>query len=197
MLRTEIDAVLVEVLAGRRLLDHPFYRRWEAGDLEVGELAAYAGQYRHVEAALPGVLERALAGIEDPEARRPVQANLDDERSKPAPHVELFEGFAAAVGAPARAEATPATEALLAVTGGSATPAAALAALAAYEVQAAAIATSKAAGLRRHYGIDDTGTRFWDVHAGLEADHGGWTVEAIAALGAQRPEVEGAAAAAA
>ena len=30
-------------IGGKRLLDHPFYRRWEAGTLARGELAAYAG----------------------------------------------------------------------------------------------------------------------------------------------------------
>ena len=53
MLRTDVDAILVEVLRDRRLLAHPFYRRWEAGTLERAELAAYAAQYRHFEAALP------------------------------------------------------------------------------------------------------------------------------------------------
>ena len=99
MLRTEIDAVLVEVLRDRRLLAHPFYRRWEAGTLERAELAAYAAQYRHFEAVLPDVLERVVQRVEDPTARGLVQANLDDERGVPAPHLELFEGFADAVGA--------------------------------------------------------------------------------------------------
>ena len=44
-------------------------------------------------------------------------------------------------------------------------PVAALAGLAAYETQASAIASSKADGLRRWYGMDAAGTEFWDVHA--------------------------------
>ena len=43
--------------------------------------------------------------------------------------------------------------------------------LAAYELQAAEIARSKADGLRAHYGLDAEGTAFWDVHAALEAEH--------------------------
>ena len=43
--------------------------------------------------------------------------------------------------------------------------------VAAYEVQAADIAATKADGLRRHYGVDPQGTRFWDVHAGQEVEH--------------------------
>ena len=115
MLRTELDALYDDILRSRRLLAHPFYRRWEAGTLEPGELAGYAGQYRHFEAVLPVVLERVAAALPEGRARRFVQANLDDERGVPAPHLELFETFAAAVGAPAAAvtPATPATTGLI------------------------------------------------------------------------------------
>jgi pyrroloquinoline quinone (PQQ) biosynthesis protein C len=199
MIRTEIEAVLAEVLRDRRLLDHPFYRRWEAGTLEPGELAAYAGQYRHFEAALPAVLAQVADGVDDPTARRLVQANLDDERGDPVPHIELFEGFAASVGATGHAAATPATDALVALyTSASTGPATgALAALAAYEVQAPGIAASKAEGLRTRYGLDAGGTRFWDVHATADEAHGAWLVDAIAALDGDRDTVEVAATAAA
>jgi pyrroloquinoline-quinone synthase len=199
MLRTEIDAVLVEVLRDRRLLAHPFYRRWEAGTLQRAELAAYAAQYRHFEAELPDVLERVVAQIDDPRARALVQANLDDERGVPAPHLELFEGFARAVGAPVDTDAAPATAALVglyaSVADGS--PVAALAALAAYEVQASEIAASKADGLRARYGVTEAGTRFWDVHSDADEAHGEWIVDALAALALDPDDVRAAAAAAA
>src|ERR1700722_11629215 len=41
----QIRDALADALAGRQLLAHPFYRRWEAGTLVDGELAAYAEQY--------------------------------------------------------------------------------------------------------------------------------------------------------
>jgi pyrroloquinoline-quinone synthase len=199
MRRTEIDAVLDEVLRDRRLLAHPFYRRWEAGTLERAELAAYAAQYRHFEAALPDVLERIVDGIDDAVARDLVQANLDDERGVPAPHLELFDDFAAAVGAPAHADATPATAALVnlytSVAGES--PVTALAALAAYEVQASEIASSKAEGLRARYGVAEAGTRFWDVHSGVDQAHGDWTSDALATIAVDPDEVRRAASSAA
>ena len=52
--------------------------------------------------------------------------------------------------------------------------------IAAYEVQAGAVATSKSAGLTEHYGLDEHGTRFWDVHAAMEADHATWSLDALA-----------------
>ena len=199
MRRTEIDAILDEVLSDRRLLAHPFYRRWEAGTLRRDELADYAGQYRHFEAALPDVLEHIVARIDDPTARRLVQANLDDERGVPAPHLELFEGFAVAVGAPARADATPATAALVSLyrAVSDESPVTALAALAAYEVQASEIASSKADGLRARYGVTETGTQFWDVHSGVDETHGEWTSDALAAIAVDPDEVRRAADAAA
>ncbi|MGD0381384.1 MAG: iron-containing redox enzyme family protein [Acidimicrobiales bacterium] len=199
MLPTEIDSVLVEVLRDRRLLAHPFYRRWEAGTLDRSELAAYAGQYRHFEAALPDVLEHVVARIEDPLARGLVQSNLDDERAVPAPHLDLFEGFARAVGAPDHADATSATAALVDLYKSVAdeSPVAALAALAAYEVQASDIAASKADGLRLRYGLSAAGTRFWDVHSGVDEVHGAWLVEALAALAPDADEVHRASSAAA
>ena len=72
-------------------------------------------------------------------------------------------------------------------------PVAAIAGLAAYETQAAAIATSKGDGLRRWYGMDAAGTRFWDLHAVMDVEHGEWAVEALMMLGADAGEVDEAA----
>jgi len=178
-------------IGGKRLLDHPFYRRWEAGTLARGELAAYAEQYRHIEAALPEVLRRVASNLPDGPARAAVNANLSDELGRPAPHLELFDTFAAAAGARPGAPPAPATRSLAALQLSSAAsdPVRGLGVLASYETQAAAVAATKAAGLRRHYGIDGPGAAFWDVHAGLEADHADWTASALAATAASPAQV--------
>jgi pyrroloquinoline quinone (PQQ) biosynthesis protein C len=185
-----IREVLAEAIVGRHLLSHPFYRRWEAGSLSQDELASYAEQYRHIERALPATLSTIAGALPPGRARDLVEANLADELGSPEPHVELFESFARAAGAAPNVRATPSTAALLAVvrTTASNDPAAALAMVAAYEVQAADIAGSKSDGLRRHYGLDEEGTRFWDVHRTQEAEHAGWSMEALAELGAD-PDV--------
>src|ERR1700761_786686 len=111
MRRTELDDLFADVLADRQLLTHAFYRRWEAGTLAPGELGDYAGQYRHFEAALPGVLEAIVAGLGDADAARAagvVAATLADERGVPAPHIELFDAFVGAVDGAVDAEPTPA-----------------------------------------------------------------------------------------
>jgi pyrroloquinoline-quinone synthase len=190
-----IDEVLAEAIVGRRLLTHPFYRRWEAGTLTEGELAAYAEQYRHIERELPVTLAAIADALPAGRARDLVEANLADELGTPEPHAQLFESFARAAGASPDAPATPSTAALLAVVRTTAAndPVAALAMIAAYEVQAADIAASKGDGLRRHYGFDDDGTAFWDVHRTQEVDHAGWSMEALTALEADLDVVQAAA----
>jgi pyrroloquinoline-quinone synthase len=190
-----IHEVLAEAIVGRHLLTHPFYQRWETGTLADGELAKYAEQYRHIERELPVTLEAIVSALPDGRARELVKANLADELGRPEPHTALFEPFADAAGAAHEAPATPSTAAMLALvrTAAAMDPAAALAMVAAYEVQAADIAGSKAEGLRRHYGMDEQATRFWDVHRTQEVDHAGWSIEALAELGADPDAVQAAA----
>jgi pyrroloquinoline quinone (PQQ) biosynthesis protein C len=190
-----IDEVLAEAIVGRRLLTHPFYRRWEAGTLAEGELATYAEQYRHIERELPVTLAAIVEALPAGRARDLVEANLADELGTPEPHAQLFESFARAAGATPDAPATPSTAALLAVVRTTAAndPVAALAMIAAYEVQAADIAASKGDGLRRHYGFDEEGTAFWDVHRTQEVEHAGWSMEALTALEADLDVVQAAA----
>jgi pyrroloquinoline quinone (PQQ) biosynthesis protein C len=190
-----IHEVLAEAIVGRHLLAHPFYRRWEAGSLSEQELAAYAEQYRHIERELPVTLATIAAALPAGRARDLVEANLADELGSPEPHAELFESFALAAGASVDARATPSTAALLAVVRTTAAhdPAAALAMVAAYEIQAADIASSKSDGLRRHYGFDAEGTRFWDVHRTQEVEHAGWSMDALAEIGADPDVVQAAA----
>jgi pyrroloquinoline quinone (PQQ) biosynthesis protein C len=180
----ELAAELTEALADLQLLEHPFYRRWEAGTLRAGELGAYAGQYRHFERSLPGTLRQLVAQLDEGPAADLVRRNLADEEGNPEPHVALFESFAQAVEAPDEAGPTASTQALL-DTYSRLTDAGGpegLAALVAYEVQAPAIAASKADGLRRHYEMDAAATRFWDVHADMDQDHAAWAISALAAL---------------
>jgi pyrroloquinoline quinone (PQQ) biosynthesis protein C len=194
----QLRAALDAAVADRQLLTHPFYLRWEAGTLQPGELGAYAAQYRYFETALPSLLRALLSGLEPGPASELVSQNLADEEGNPEPHVAAFARFADAVGAE-NAPATVGTERLLdtyqSLTASSG--AEGLAAVVAYEMQAPGIASSKASGLRRHYGIDETGTYFWDIHATMDVDHAQWGIEALAALDLPERRVVGAARAAA
>ena len=193
--KVDLSAAVDHALEGRALLAHPFYRRWEAGLLHRSELAEYAVNYRAFEAALPAVLHvvvEQLRASGEHEAADMVDRNLADESGRPEPHLDLFDRFAAALPVAASTTAPGSSAEALVATYGDLTdqgPVAALAGLAAYETQASAIASTKAAGLRRWYGVDAAGTEFWDVHAAMDADHGDWAVEALALLGAEPSEV--------
>jgi pyrroloquinoline quinone (PQQ) biosynthesis protein C len=130
------------------------------------------------------VLSAVIDGTSDLSAREMVQATLDDERGKPTSHLELFDRFARSVGAPPSAAATPATQALADIYAELVElgPLAALAGVAAYEIQSPEIALSKADGLRRHYDLGSDATAFWDVHGTVDVLHRQWMVEALAAL---------------
>ena len=187
----QLRSALDETLRDRRLLDHPFYRRWNAGELQLEELAAYAEQYAHFERVLPAML-RSLEGAlgEDPAAEL-VRQNRIDEETAPEPHVQLFGRFAAAVGANPDAPATPATTQLVDTYKElvELDPVAGLGGFVAYETQAASIAASKAEGLRRRYGVGAAATEFWDVHATMDVTHADWTIEALARLASDADDV--------
>src|SRR5579859_5758284 len=80
--------------AACNVLEHPFYERWSEGELSAGELAFYAGEYRHAVVALAAVSERAAS-----KARAEHAAQLRDHAREEAAHVELWDQFAAAAGA--------------------------------------------------------------------------------------------------
>ena len=175
---TEITTIVDAALVGRRLLEHPFYRRWEDGQLSHGELREYADQYRHFEASLPATLTDIATGLPEGPLRNAVEKNRADEVAAPS-HLDLFEQFATHYGATGSAP-SPAMSRLLGayrecIDRGTS---AAVAGLLAYEVQGAEIATTKATGLVEHYGAPRPATEFWRLHGEVEDDHATWIVDA-------------------
>ena len=83
-----------EARARWNVLDHPFYARWERGELSRDELAFYAGEYRHAVVALAD----AAAAAGDPE-----------HAAEESAHIDLWDDFAAALDAPLDREPTAET----------------------------------------------------------------------------------------
>jgi len=194
-----LETVVRARLRGRWLLDHPFYRRWSEGGVSVEELRAYAAQYRHFEAMLPAHLDAVAARAAEPALREQALRNLADEAGTAPTHLDLFERFAAALGAPASAEPSPAMARLLDTCGDAVQRGAApgFAALLAYEIQAPEVAASKADGLRHHGILDGAALDFWTIHADLDAEHAAWALTALAGSGATEADIVDAAGAAA
>lgn len=151
------------------VLEHPFYRRWSAGELTREELAVYAGEYAH---AVAGLAQAAsgTAELADPELRPALRAHAAEEAS----HVELWDEFAGAVGAaPAQAPAPESAACARAWTGdGRRTFLGSLVAMYAIESGQPAISETKRAGLVDRYGFESgPATAYFDLHAELDHEH--------------------------
>jgi len=139
------------------VLDHPFYRRWECGELSRDELAFYAGEYRHAVVALAD----AAAAAGDTE-----------HAAEEAAHIELWDDFAAALDAPLdrepRAETAGCAEAWRRQD-----PLEARAVLYAVESGQPDISRTKLAGLVAHYGFEDgsPGSEYFSLHAERDHEH--------------------------
>src|SRR3954471_12684474 len=94
------------------VLEHPFYRRWEQGELTRDELAFYAGEYRHAVVALADAA--ALGGDPEDAPEETADVALWDDfagapAEEPAPPA-LMGGFAAGLDAPLARKPTTETE---------------------------------------------------------------------------------------
>jgi pyrroloquinoline-quinone synthase len=179
------------------LLKHAYYQAWSAGELTREDLREYAAEYWHHVAAFPAYLSALHSRLPEGKLRRTVAGNLADEEGLAhgdVAHSEMWMDFARGMGAQeadVRGRETGAeTQALLehfraAMTGA---PAAALAALYAYESRVPAIAQTKAEGLERHYETDEATRRYFAVHTTADVHHARVWREAIEAELAAHPE---------
>jgi pyrroloquinoline quinone (PQQ) biosynthesis protein C len=76
------------------VLEHPFYRRWSAGQLGAQELASYAAEYRHAVVALAQA-SACAASAAGPAHAGLLRAHAEEE----AAHVALWDQFADAAAA--------------------------------------------------------------------------------------------------
>lgn len=156
------------------VLRHPFYVRWERGELSRGELAFYAGEYRHAVCAVAA--SAAVAG--DAEHAR-----------EEAEHVELWDEFAMSLGAETGRTPTAETRACAeAWTRDDRLEA--LAVLYAVESAQPPISETKLKGLVEHYGYraDEPATAYFAVHAKLDVEHAAAAAAALADAGDQDVE---------
>jgi pyrroloquinoline-quinone synthase len=154
-------ARLDAVRARRNILEHPFYTRWEQGDVTREELAAYAGEYRHAVVALADAADSAapLAGEE----------HAREERE----HVTLWDAFAADLDADLDRAPSPETERCASAWTAAADPLEALAILYAIEAGQPEVSETKLRGLVDHYGFDErgAGTAYFRLHATRDHEH--------------------------
>ena len=171
-----------ERVAPFNLLTHPFYQAWSRGDLTRDDLRAYAAEYWHHVSAFPTYLSALHSRLPDAETRREVLRNLSEEEGTDSPtarpHSDLWMDFAEGMGATRSAVASHAVQpemAALLDTFRSAmhdpAPAAAFAALYAYESKVPAIAFTKAEGLAAHYSADPATSAYFTLHQTADVAH--------------------------
>jgi pyrroloquinoline-quinone synthase len=146
-----------EARARWNVLDHPFYLRWERGDLSRGDLAYYAGEYRHAVVALA---DAAAAGGDAEHA------------AEEAAHVQLWDDFAAALDAPLDREPSSETRECAAAWHAE-DSLAARAVLYAIESGQPDISRTKLTGLVDHYGFTagSKGTEYFELHSDRDHEH--------------------------
>jgi pyrroloquinoline-quinone synthase len=167
----DIFALLDEARTRTNVLEHPFYQRWSAGELEASELALYAGEYRHAVVALADASKLAA---EQADGQR--RAELERHATEEQLHVELWDDFARAVGGETSAAHEPLAQTrqcTAAWTAGGDL----------LESQPA-ISTTKLDGLATHYGVsaDSSGAGYFRLHATLDVEHARQARELIAEL---------------
>jgi pyrroloquinoline-quinone synthase len=160
-----------EARARWNVLDHPFYLRWEHGDLSRDELAFYAGEYRHAVVAL------AAAAASGGGA-----AHAAEETA----HIALWDDFAAALDAPLDRRPLAETSECTAAWRRD-DPLEARAVLYAVESGQPAVSSTKLKGLLEHYGFppQSAGTSYFELHAKRDTEHAAASRRALAAA---RPE---------
>jgi pyrroloquinoline-quinone synthase len=147
------------------VLDHPFYLRWERGELSREDLAYYAGEYRHAVVALA---DAAAVGGDSEHA------------AEEAAHIDLWDDFAAALEAPLDRE--PSTETRECATAWrSEDSLEARAVLYAVESGQPAISQTKLTGLVDHYGFTagTKATEYFELHADRDHEHAAASAEVL------------------
>ncbi len=154
----DVLARLDETRGAISVLEHPFYQRWSSGELGAAELGIYAGEYRHAVVALAEASMRAAQKAGPPHAAA-LREHADEEQA----HVELWDDFAHAAGAPAAASdgegALPQTEDCVSAWTAGGDLLEHLAVLYAIEAGQPEISRTKLEGLTAHYGYSARRTR--------------------------------------
>ena len=166
-------------IAARHLLKHEFYTMWNDGKLTADHLRGYAAEYYHHEYAYPQYLSGVHTNTPGLAARQLLLENLIDEERGEDNHAELWLRFCDALGMDRASvldgKPLSSTCRLVNTFREIATERPyyeGLASLYAFESQIPDVARTKAAGLKKWYGIGGkTGLEFFTVHEKADVWH--------------------------
>ena len=173
-------------IAENHLLNHSFYKAWNAGELKIETIQEYAAQYFNHVSAFPRYISGIHTNCEDISIRQELLDNLIEEEKGEENHPELWLRFGEGMGksrdAIANSQAIKETNELvdtfMKLSRDERTHIG-MAALYCYESMVPEIAENKIDGLKKYYNINDENTlKFFTVH--IHADK--WHREVISEL---------------
>jgi pyrroloquinoline-quinone synthase len=158
---------LADAQASCNVLEHPFYRRWSAGELTREELSYYAGEYRHAVVALAEATHATARSAEPA-----VRAQIEEHAAEEAEHVALWDAFAHAVAAELGHDPAEETAECVAAWTAAGDALEGLVVLYAIESAQPAISRTKLEGLAEHYGLaEGPAVEYFALHAERDHEH--------------------------
>ena len=166
-------------IKNHHLLNHPFYKAWNTGDLEVSTIQEYAAQYYKHVSAFPRYLSAIHSNCDDIKTRQILLENLVDEEMGAENHPELWMRFAEGMGnsrnnvkkTVAMEETRQLVNTFMKLSKEQRYHIG-LAALYCYESMQPEISETKKDGLKKFYGIDDEKIlKFFTVHMHADKWH--------------------------
>ncbi len=162
-----------------QLLNHPFYQDWNQGKLSLETLRTYAGQYYFHVDSFPRYISATHSQCENINHRKILLENLVEEDGLHAKaHIDLWADFCKALGYSdtdlGQEEPFESIKEVIKTFFKNAHSSyeEGLAALYAYERQVPEVAESKIAGLKAHYGLEDSkALAFFEVHQKADIYH--------------------------
>jgi len=180
MNKTDFLNKIEEKIEKHHLLNHSFYRAWNAGELDRSVIQEYAAQYfKHV-SAFPRYLSSIHSNCEDISVRQEILENLIDEERGKENHPELWMRFAEGMGKDRKAvQETPPIEETEALVNSFMKLSKderyhiGFGALYCYESMVPEIAENKIDGLKKFYGVanGEETLKFFEVHQHADKWH--------------------------
>ncbi len=170
---------LDQQIQSKHLLKHDFYQAWSKGELTVDCLQEYAKEYYHHVKAFPTYISAIHARCDDQSIRSILLKNIIEEEAGSPNHPELWKNFALSLGVNEEElvshKPNNDIEKLIHTFRQICSQnclANGVAALYTYESQIPEICVSKIAGLKEHYGMNDSAAwHYFTVHIQADIEH--------------------------
>ena len=168
-----------EKISKNHLLNHSFYKSWNAGQLQIETIQEYAVQYFNHVSAFPRYISGIHTNCEDISIRQELLENLIEEEKGIENHPELWLRFGEGTGksrediekTKAIQETNELVDTFMKLSRDDRTHVG-IAALYCYESMVPEIAENKIDGLKKYYGIDDENSlKFFTVHIHADKWH--------------------------